>query len=284
MRSEIAEGLRYVGGQRFLRSIAATTGLSNFFNNILQSILILYLVRQLSFTPELIGIAFSVGAVGFLVGALVANRVAMRFGVGPTIVGSSMIFGLSGLLIALAPPNLAVPFVAASGFLAGLGGAVYNINQVSLRQAITPERMQGRMNATMRFIVWGTIPVGAILGGFLGGVIGLHRDDLDRCDRRAVCVPAGPVLSRSLAQDDPGRRAGRDRAQSGVTRRSRPANGAGLDKRRACCPIVYSDAFACPPPPVTMQTFRSLPEKLLATCATGPAWKNRIPHARSGPV
>ena len=53
-------------------------------------------------------------------------------------------------------------------------GAVYNINQVSLRQAITPPRMQGRMNATMRFIVWGTIPIGSILGGFLGGAIGLH--------------------------------------------------------------------------------------------------------------
>jgi MFS family permease len=175
MRTEIAEGLRYVGGQRFLRSIAATTGLSNFFSNILQSILILYLVRQLSFTPELIGLAFSLGAVGFLVGALLANPVAMRFGVGPTIVGASMTFGVYGLLIALAPPNLALPFVAASGFLGGLGGAIYNINQVSLRQAITPERMQGRMNATMRFIVWGTIPIGAILGGFLGGVIGLHE-------------------------------------------------------------------------------------------------------------
>ncbi|MBA3435056.1 MAG: MFS transporter, partial [Chloroflexi bacterium] len=53
--------------------------------------------------------------------------------------------------------------------------AIYNINQVSFRQAITPERMQGRMNATMRFIVWGTIPVGTITGGFLGGLIGLHE-------------------------------------------------------------------------------------------------------------
>jgi MFS family permease len=77
------------------------------------------------------------------------------------------------LLVAVAPRELAVPFVAASGFIGGLGGAIYNINQVSLRQAITPERLQGRMNATMRFIVWGTIPIGSILGGFLGGAIGL---------------------------------------------------------------------------------------------------------------
>jgi MFS family permease len=175
MRSEISEGLRYVGGHRLLRSIAATTGMSNFFNNILYSILILYLVRQLSVTPQLIGLAFSLGAVGFLVGALIASRVATRFGVGATIVGATMISGPAELLIAIAPADLAVPFVAASVFLGGLGNTVYNINQVSLRQAITPERMQGRMNATMRFIVWGTIPVGSILGGILGGLIGLHE-------------------------------------------------------------------------------------------------------------
>jgi MFS family permease len=175
MRSEISQGLRYVGRHRLLRSIAATTGTSNFFNNILYSILILYLVRELSVTPQLLGLAFSLGAVGFLVGALTANRVATRFGVGATIVGAVMISGPAELLIAIAPADLAVPFVAASVFLGGVGNTVYNINQVSLRQAITPERMQGRMNATMRFIVWGTIPVGSILGGILGGLIGLHE-------------------------------------------------------------------------------------------------------------
>jgi MFS family permease len=175
MKTEIAEGLRYVGHHAFLRSIAATTGLSNFFGNISFAILILYLVRELGFTPEQIGLAFSVGSVGFLLGALMANRVARRFGVGPTIVGSGLVFGPAALLVAIAPRDVALPFVAASVFLGGLGGAVYNINQVSLRQAITPERMQGRMNATMRFIVWGTIPVGATLGGFLGGQIGLHE-------------------------------------------------------------------------------------------------------------
>jgi MFS family permease len=175
MRTEIVEGLRYVGGHRYLRSIAATTGSSNFFGNVAFSILILYLVRDIGMTEELIGLTFSIGAVGFLVGALIANRVAKRFGVGPTIVGSTLLFGPAALLVAIAPRDLALPFVAASGFITGLGGAIYNINQVSLRQAITPERLQGRMNATMRFIVWGTIPFGNIIGGFLGGVIGLHN-------------------------------------------------------------------------------------------------------------
>jgi MFS family permease len=85
-----------------------------------------------------------------------------------------MLFGPSALLVAIAPPALTLPFVAASGFLASGSGAVYNINQVSYRQAITPPRMQGRMNATMRLIVWGTIPIGSTLGGYLGSTLGLH--------------------------------------------------------------------------------------------------------------
>jgi MFS family permease len=174
MRSEIAAGLRYVLGHRYLRSIAATTGSSNFFSNILFAVLLLYLVRQLDFTPQLIGVAFSIGAVGFLIGAVLAGRIGTRLGVGPTIVGSAFVFGPATLLIAIAPADLAFAFVAASIFINSLGGAVYNINQVSLRQAITPGSMQGRMNATMRFIVWGTIPIGGIVGGFLGGTIGLQ--------------------------------------------------------------------------------------------------------------
>ncbi|MDQ3493858.1 MAG: MFS transporter [Chloroflexota bacterium] len=175
MRTEIAEGLRYVLGNRFLRTIAASTGLFNLAGTVATSILLLYLVRQLGFTPELLGITFSIGAVGFLVGAVLSSRIAARFGVGRTIVGSMMLAGPALLPVALAPADLALPFVAAGGFVGGMGGAVYNINQVSFRQAITPERMQGRMNATMRFIVWGTIPLGTILGGFLGGFIGLHE-------------------------------------------------------------------------------------------------------------
>lgn len=174
MRKEIGEGLRHVGGHRYLRSIAGTTGISNFFSNVAFSILVLYLVRELDFSPQLLGLAFSLGAIGSLVGALLANRAAARFGVGPTIVGSAFMFGPAALLVAIAPPDLAPAFVAASGFVGGFGGAIYNINQLSLRQAITPERMQGRMNATMRFIVWGTIPFGSIAGGFLGGLVGLH--------------------------------------------------------------------------------------------------------------
>jgi MFS family permease len=175
MRSEIAAGLRYVVTHDYLRAIAACTGISNFFGTLVFAILVLYLVRDLSFSPEVIGLAFSVGAVGSLLGALAANRLGSRRGVGPTIVISALFFGPSAVLVAIAPREAALPFVAGMTFIGSCAGVIYNINQVSFRQAITPPRMQGRMNATMRFIVWGTIPLGSALGGFLGGAIGLRQ-------------------------------------------------------------------------------------------------------------
>ena len=174
MRQEIAVGLRYVTGHRWLRSIAATTGISNFFGNVLGAILILYLTRERGLGPAEIGIAFSIGSVGFLVAAFFTGAATKRLGVGRMLVLTAIGFSLSGLPLVFAPDALVFWAVAVSGFMAGFFGVAWNINQVSLRQAITPPRMQGKMNATMRFIVWGTMPVGAILGGVLGNLIGLY--------------------------------------------------------------------------------------------------------------
>ena len=173
MRTEIVDGLRYVTGQRWLRSIAATTGISNLFGNLGGAILLLYLVREHGFSPEQLGFAFSLGSFGVLAAALTAGRVSKALGLGRTLVISSLGFCAAGLPIVLSPPSLLFLGVALSILMGGYFGVTWNINQVSLRQAITPLRMQGKMNATMRFIVWGTIPVGTIVGGFLGGVIGL---------------------------------------------------------------------------------------------------------------
>ena len=166
MAREAREGLAYVAGSRYLRMIAGSTGTSNLFGNVLYSILILYMVNVLLMGPEQIGFVFGAGSVGPLLGAVVANGVARRIGVGRTIVASAFLSGPSTLLVAVAPRSqAAIPFLVASGVVGGFGSMVYNINQVSFRQAITPPRMQGRMNATMRFVVWGTIPLGQILGG-----------------------------------------------------------------------------------------------------------------------
>jgi predicted MFS family arabinose efflux permease len=80
------------------------------------------------------------------------------------------------LLVAFAPVgNAAIPYIGAAAILQGFAIVVYNIIQVSYRQAICPPRLQGRMNSVMRFIVWGTIPIGALVGGALGTWVGLRE-------------------------------------------------------------------------------------------------------------
>ena len=137
------------------------------------AILILYVSRE-GLAAQGIGFAFSIGSIGVLVAALITGRITARVGVGRMLVLTSIGFSLSGIPVAIASSDYLFPALALFGFMGGFFGVAWNINQVSLRQAITPPRMQGRMNATMRFIVWGTIPLGAIIGGALGDIIGLH--------------------------------------------------------------------------------------------------------------
>jgi MFS family permease len=175
MRHEIKEGLRYVWRHPLLRPIAFCTGSSNLFSSIFIAVLVLFAVRVLHMRPGLIGLALAIGNVGFLLGAFSAQRIAKRVGIGPAIIGSIGLSSPVWLLIPLATPSTGFAILVVTGFITGFGGmAVYNINQVSLRQAITPLRMQGRMNATMRFMVWGTLPIGSFVGGILGNTIGLR--------------------------------------------------------------------------------------------------------------
>ena len=175
MRRDAAEGLRYVLGHRYLRYIAACTGTLNLFGNIGTAILLLYLVNDLGMTPITLAIVFAAGNLGVFAGALSSERFGRWFGVGPTIVGSAFVSAFALIPVAIAPRDNPMPFLIAAVFIGSVTAVVYNVNQVSLRQAITPDRMQGRMNATMRFIVWGTIPIGTLAGGILGTVIGLQN-------------------------------------------------------------------------------------------------------------
>jgi MFS family permease len=174
MRREMAEGLRYVLGHRLLRPIAATTATANLFNATMFAVLVLWMVRELHLRPAAIGLVFAAGNVGWLVGAVVSGRLAAWIGLGRAIVLPEAVGGLGAVLVPLTPRPLAIPLLIVAQFVLSFGATAYNINQVSLRQAITPARLHGRMNATMRFMVWGTLPVGSLIGGILGGTIGLR--------------------------------------------------------------------------------------------------------------
>jgi len=174
MWPEVKEGLNWILHNPYLRRIAACTGTSNFFGTMGFAIFVLYALRVLHLQPWEIGFVFGAGSVGAIVGALVVTRIQKRIGVGPTIITTAVLFSITGIAVPLAPRSFPLPFLIGSFFVTQFGGVAYNIGQVSLRQAITPERLQGRMNAAMRWIVWGTIPLGTLLGGALGQVFTLR--------------------------------------------------------------------------------------------------------------
>jgi len=175
MKKELGEGLRWVLGNPYLRTICASTASFNFFSSMMGAILIVYLVRQLEMSAGLIGLVFAIAQLGYLAGALTANKVSTRIGVGPAIMTGAMC-GVFLLLIPLAPQDAhaAVPFLIVAELFASYGVVLYNVTQVSMRQAITPERLQGRMNSVIRFIVWGVMPLGTLIGGALATRFDLH--------------------------------------------------------------------------------------------------------------
>ena len=170
---DIAEGLRFVFSNVLLRAIAATTATSNFFSGIAAAVEIVFLVREVHASPAQIGLLFSLGGVGGVLGALAAGPIARRFG-GARSVLLGEVIAAGVLLIPLTMPGVGLLFFGAGLLIASFGVVVYNVNQVSFRQRLCPDRLLGRMNATMRFVVWGVLPIGALIGGVLGAAAGLR--------------------------------------------------------------------------------------------------------------
>jgi MFS family permease len=174
MLPELKEGVAYVVRHPHLKWIAMCTGSSNFFGQVAFSIGLLYMARTLHISSFWAGVVFAGFGVGSIAGALVTTRFQKAVGVGNAIWMPAVLFSLGGLAFPLAPKSFPIPVLLVGTLAFGVGGMAYNITQVSLRQAITPERIQGRMNATMRWIVWGTIPLGALAGGAIATAYSLR--------------------------------------------------------------------------------------------------------------
>lgn len=171
---EIGEGLRFVWGHPILRAIALYGSTMVFFGFAQNAVLILFLVRTVHLSPGAVGVLFTCGSVGAILGAFSAARIARRLGQARGILLAAALDCGSGLLLPLAARGPALGLYVAGAMGTAFGVNVFNIIQVSFRQALCPDRLLGRMNATMRFVMWGSMPLGALLGGYLGTNLGLR--------------------------------------------------------------------------------------------------------------
>ena len=131
------------------------------------------MVREVHATPGVIGLLFTMGSLGGVLGAFVAGPLARRVGgARATIIG--IVGNVGGLLVPLTMSGPGVILFGVGLFFVSFSAVVYNVNQVSFRQRLCPDRLLGRMNASMRFVVWGVLPIGGLLGGVLGAAAGLR--------------------------------------------------------------------------------------------------------------
>jgi MFS family permease len=172
---ELREGMAFVLREPSIRAIAAGTGLTNFFYSIGYAMLLVLLARDLQQQPGVIGLLFSAGSVGGLVAALASGWTIDRLGQGRALWCSVLLAAGAQLLYPLAGRDWRLGLVAAGLFAVTAALTTYNITQITLRQRLCPDHLLGRMNATVRFFIWGTLPLGTLAGGALASWVGVRE-------------------------------------------------------------------------------------------------------------
>lgn len=175
VRSEIAEGFGFVYKSAILRPLAEAIALHFLFMLVISTIFMLYAIRELNLQPLILGVIFSAFGFGFLSGALIVKRLTNRFGQGKIMVFATLLNASASLLIPWASGSTAVLVLFVAHFLLAFGIQIHGINLMSLRQSITPDNLQGRMNGSFRFVNVCMMMLGALFAGFLGEYIGLRN-------------------------------------------------------------------------------------------------------------
>jgi MFS family permease len=174
LRREIGEGLRYLLTDARWRSMTTCVAIFNLGTGITGPLILVWAVRRWGLSAGQVGIAFMLGNVGWLVGALVAGRASQVLGLGRALVVGEAISGVPFVLIPLMPNTYAIPTLIAVEAVCQFGIVIFNVNGISLYQTQVPARLLGRMNASRRWIVWGVIPLGNLVGGLLAAAVGLR--------------------------------------------------------------------------------------------------------------
>ena len=196
---EILEGLQVSWREPVLRTLVLRTATSSLFLGFGGSLYFLFAIRELGLSAALLSAVIAVGGAAGLFGTLVAERLAHRYGLGPTLIGAAALIGIASLLPPLARgPAPVCAAILSVAQLCDVAWPVYSVNELSLRQAIAPGRLLGRVNAAMHLVFRGVLPVGALVGGLLAESIGV---------RQALLVGAsGFLLSTLLLVFSPVRR------------------------------------------------------------------------------
>lgn len=173
---DMAEGIRLIRRSRVLRSLCWAAAGGNFAFGVVSTVLILFAYRQLDLNPGMYGIALSVGSLGAVAASLVAPHLHRLFGYARSMTIGMAIFALGILTLPLAAlsenPWAAAAIMTCGWFMLSFGTPLFDIAQVTIRQAITPAGLQGRMNAAVRTVVFGALPLGAFCGGWAGEKFG----------------------------------------------------------------------------------------------------------------
>ena len=173
---EISEGLRTIVLHPILSAMTIGTTIGSFGGAIHGTVFILYLTRELMINPTWFGIILASAGGASLLGATIANPSAQRYGPGPILIGSTLLMSIGMGIVPLAAEvgMFTIPILIVAQVFQSMGLTVYSITQISLRQAITPSKLLGRVNASRRVLVFGVIPFGAMISAALGETVGLQ--------------------------------------------------------------------------------------------------------------
>jgi MFS family permease len=187
---EVRAGLGAVFRNPYVRAIGLMAATYNLIETGILALLVLYATNDVGFQPAALGLVLGTGAVGALVGSVFAEPLGRRLGIGAATGSAMLIETVAFLPLAFLPDAspLSGLLLAAALFANGWGLSVSNVHSISVRQHVTPTAVLGRMNASYRFLVTGTVPVGALIAGVLGEAIGL----------RATLLMLAAVLPLSL--------------------------------------------------------------------------------------
>ena len=180
---ELREGLHALFASRLVRPLTTSMAVLNLGGYIFLSVYVLFMTHDLGLTSTGVGIVFAMGGLGSLLGSVAAAPLARRLGIGRSILWAAVGFGVFGLCVPLAllVPSLALPLVVLAEFSQWATLQIFNVNRFSLRQALTPDHLMGRVAASSTTIVGGMAPIGSLAGGAIGELVSVRAALLVGC-------------------------------------------------------------------------------------------------------